>query len=85
MKRSAGRPKQEITREVNMALRLTTQEKAELQDAARRAGLSMASWLRERVLWVLRQEQADPYPHGPSWPKPARPTKRPPGERLSHD
>jgi len=85
MKRLAGRPKQDVTREVNMALRLTLQEKAELQDAAQRAGLSMASWLRERVLWVLRQEQADPYPHGPAWPKPVRPTKRPPGERLSHD
>ena len=85
MKRLAGRPKQDVTREVNMALRLTLQEKAELQDAAQRAGLSMASWLRERVLWVLRQEQADPYPHGPAWPKPARPTKHQQGARVSHD
>jgi len=46
-------------RDVDVRCRVTEAEKARLEEAAELAGLSMSSWMRERLFLAAREETAE--------------------------
>ena len=47
------------TRDTDVRCRVTEPEKARLEEAAELAGLSMSSWMRERLFRAAREEIAE--------------------------
>lgn len=54
--KKAGRPKLAQTKDLSLVIRLNGLEKQTFEDAAELAGISLSTWVRERLRWVAIRE-----------------------------